>query len=253
MRVTITQLSDDRFSFSQEWQGLARHVSREKSDLVVLPELIFYPWWFIEDMPDESVMQAAWAAHQQGLADLDSLGVPFAAGSTMEKLDDGTWRNAGFIREQGRTHLGGRKAYLPDEPGFYEARWYGRGDKSFPLLHVGDLRAGFMICSDMWFMDGARMMGRRGANIILSPRCSEGFTLDRWLAGARTAAIISGAYLVSTNRFSPDRLFGGGSWIIDPDGEVMAATSAITPFVTIDIDLAAADKAKLGYPRYIAD
>ena len=46
---------------------------------------------------------------------------------------------------------------------------------------------------------------------------------------------------------------GGGSWIIDPDGEVLGLTTADEPFLTLDLDLALADLAKKTYPRYVAD
>ena len=39
--------------------------------------------------------------------------------------------------------------------------------------------------------------------------------------------------------------------VIDPDGTVLATTSASTPFVTLDVDLAYAEAAKHSYPRYL--
>jgi hypothetical protein len=39
-------------------------------------------------------------------------------------------------------------------------------------------------------------------------------------------------------------------WIADPDGTVLATTSAVAPFQTVAIDLAVADEAKGTYPRY---
>ncbi|MBW4436833.1 MAG: carbon-nitrogen hydrolase family protein [Pleurocapsa minor GSE-CHR-MK-17-07R] len=253
MRVTITQLSDDRFAFEQEWHDLRRHVQKEKSDLVVLPELIFHAWSFIEDTRDEAVLESIVQAHERGLAELGALSAPMVTSSTLVRGDDGNIYNAGFVWQDGTTHIGARKSYLPDEAGFFEARWYSRGDKRFPLTTLGEMRAGFMICSDMWFMHAARQMGTQGANLIVSPRCTEAVSLSKWQAGAISAAFIAGAFLVSTNRVSPDGLFGGSSWVISPEGDVLAETSAISPFVTIDIDLTAADTAKRGYPRYLAD
>jgi N-carbamoylputrescine amidase len=45
--------------------------------------------------------------------------------------------------------------------------------------------------------------------------------------------------------------FAGCGWIIDPDGEVLAVSSDIEPFVTRDIDLDRARAAKGTYPRYV--
>ena len=48
--------------------------------------------------------------------------------------------------------------------------------------------------------------------------------------------------------------FAGVGWIIEPDeGKVLGLTSPEQPFLTLDIDLAEADKAKETYPRYVLD
>lgn len=47
------------------------------------------------------------------------------------------------------------------------------------------------------------------------------------------------------------RPLGGQGWIIGPDGEVLGMTSSEQPFVTVDIDLSLADRAKDTYPRYV--
>jgi N-carbamoylputrescine amidase len=70
-----------------------------------------------------------------------------------------------------------------------------------------------------------------------------------WLAGGRTAAVVAGAYAVSSNH--GDERFGGQGWIVDPDGRVLAITSAEEPFVTVDVDLDGAEAAKRTYPRYV--
>jgi N-carbamoylputrescine amidase len=43
-------------------------------------------------------------------------------------------------------------------------------------------------------------------------------------------------------------------WIIGPEsGDVLGVTSEGLPFLTLEIDLAAADLAKSTYPRYVLD
>ena len=75
------------------------------------------------------------------------------------------------------------------------------------------------------------------------------------LTGGRAVAIVSGAYSVSSNRSDPSGAgdFGGGGWVIDPDGRVLALTTPEEPFHTVAIDLGAADAAKSTYPRYALD
>ena len=43
--------------------------------------------------------------------------------------------------------------------------------------------------------------------------------------------------------------FGGEGWVIDPDGKVLGVTSEAEPFLTVDIELEDAVRAKGTYPR----
>src|SRR3712207_1883651 len=117
------------------------------------------------------------------------------------------------------------------------------------LFRSRGARVGFLICTEMWFGERARAYGDQKAHLLAIPRCTPRESLDRWLAGGRTAAIVAGAYAISSNH--ADERFGGRGWIVDPDGDVLAVTSAAKPFVTVEIDLAAADAAKRTYPRYV--
>jgi N-carbamoylputrescine amidase len=91
-------------------------------------------------------------------------------------------------------------------------------------------------------------------HIIVTPRATGDASIENWLVGGRATAISSGAYSLSSNRSGPSKdgevKFGGTGWVIDPDGKVLGITSSQEPFVTIDIDLTAAEEAKLTYPRY---
>jgi N-carbamoylputrescine amidase len=103
-------------------------------------------------------------------------------------------------------------------------------------------------------MECARLYGKEGVHIIVTPRATVKATLDKWLVGGRSAAIVSGAFSLSSNRVSSEKHsvhFGGQGWIVGPDGEVLGLTSREQPFVTIEIDLSVAECAKQTYPRYV--
>ena len=88
----------------------------------------------------------------------------------------------------------------------------------------------------------------------MTPSATVQATLDKWLAGGRAAAVVSGAYSLSSNIVGSEEdaiHFGGQGWIIDPDGIVLGLTSHEQPFLTVDMDLAAAERAKQTYPRYV--
>jgi len=49
-------------------------------------------------------------------------------------------------------------------------------------------------------MERARAYGKVGVHLIVNPRATERSTLDKWLTGGRAAAVIAGAFCLSSNR-----------------------------------------------------
>ena len=80
-------------------------------------------------------------------------------------------------------------------------------------------------------------------------------TNDKWLACGRTAAVVAGAYCLSSNHAgAADKMqFGSAGWIIDPDGVVLATMDVEQRFVTVGIDLGRAVAAKSNTPRFVHD
>jgi N-carbamoylputrescine amidase len=109
---------------------------------------------------------------------------------------------------------------------------------------------GFQLCTEMLFTELAWLSGRNGAQIIAAPRATGGHL--RWRSAASLSATMSGCYLASANRRSFEcDAFVGTSWIVSPEGEILAETSADRPCVVVPLDLRLADRAKLSYPRNI--
>jgi N-carbamoylputrescine amidase len=149
------------------------------------------------------------------------------------------------------------KYYLPDEPGFFEASWYQRGDPDFTLAATSCGDIGFLICTELWFTHHAREYGQMGAHMIACPRATPRETATKWITGGRAAAVVSGAFCLSSNLAGTTPQgsdFAGVGWIIEPEeGDLLGVTSPTSPFLTVDIDLEAADRAKHTYPRYVPD
>jgi N-carbamoylputrescine amidase len=148
-----------------------------------------------------------------------------------------------------------QKTYLPNDEGYWEANWYDRAPIDFQAARVDGVTLGLMICTEIWFMQHAREYGRSGIHLLLNPRSTPLHSNDKWLAGGRTSAVVSGAYCLSSNHAGriDDMELGGCGWICDPDGHVLATTNDDRPFVTIEIDLHCAETAKRSYPRYVDD
>lgn len=252
MNVTVTQLPDNPADLEAAFADLVAHTQAANSDLVLVPEMPFYPWLAHTNHVDPAAWQAAVDAHTEWLPRLSALGASVVLGS-QPVLDSGTPHNDAFIwTSESGASFAHRKYYLPNEPGFWEATWYRRGaTPRFQAADAGPAKVGFMICSDLWFGEHARGYARQGVHILANPRATERASVDKWLAGGRSVAAMSGAYCLSANRAGQSHGFqwGGAGWIIDPDGEVLATTSNNQPFVTLEIDLFRAETAKSTYPR----
>ena len=249
MRVTVCELRTSPDGLEQDWEGLVAHVRDQRSELVVLPELGFAPW-FSAGKPDDRVWAQAVAAHAAWVQRLPELRAAVLGTRPVDRAAGR--RNEAYAARDGAVTGLHDKSYLPDEDGFREAAWYGRGDGGHRVHEVGDLRVGVLVCTEMWFLEhAARAYGRAGAHVVAVPRVTPAYSLDKWLAGGRTCAVVSGTWSLSSNSAEPEH--GGLGWVVDPDGEVVATTSRDEPWVTVDIELAAADAAKSTYPRYVPD
>jgi len=252
-RVTISQVPSGGTNCETEWKQLVEHVEQNHSDLVVLPEMPFYRWLPASNAVDPAEWDASVEAHDEWLTRLEAL-TPAVVASSRPVVRDGTPLNEGFVWS---ANTGYRpvhhKAYLPDEKGFWEASWYDAGPSEFSLVEVTGLSTGFLICTELWAMEQVRAYGRKGVQLIISPRATGAQTSKKWLAAGRTAAVVAGAFSVSANRAPNDNEtpeFGGQSWCFGPDGGRLALTSEKAPFRTVTINPSDAEKARETYPRY---
>jgi len=254
MRVTVCELGDEPNAFARDWDRLVTHVKAERSELVLLPEMPFCSWFAVTPAFDERAWQAAVASHDAWQTRLLEL-APAVVLGTRPVNCGGRRLNEGFSWSQETGYASAHHKYhLPNEDGFWEASWYQPGDGSFTPLKCADAIIGFEICTELWAMENARLYGKEGVHIIVTPRATPKASLAKWLVGGRATAMISGAFSLSSNHVSTERdslQLGGQGWIITPEGEVLGITSHEQPFVTAEIDLDAAEVAKSTYPRYV--
>src|SRR6266550_6493594 len=74
MKVTVCELNDSVDGFARDWERLVAHVQEHRSDLVLLPEMPFCPWFAWRPDFEMSIWQDAVAAHdkwQERLAELE--------------------------------------------------------------------------------------------------------------------------------------------------------------------------------------
>jgi len=254
MKVTVCELNDGSAAFATDWERLVAHVQSEQSEMVLLPEMPFYPWFAVAPVFKIEVWREAIAAHDAWQERLLELAPAIVLG-TRPVNRGGQRLNEGFYwaNETGYC-IAHHKYYLPEEAGFWEASWYSAGDGTFDPQQCRSARVGFAICTELWAFDQARLYGKAGVQIIVTPRTTPESSLEKWVVGGRAMAITAGAFALSSNHVSsvPSEVhLGGQGWIISPDGEVSGLTSREESFVTVDLDLSEADRAKLTYPRYV--
>jgi N-carbamoylputrescine amidase len=254
MRATVCELPNEPAELKSAWDALVAHVRSRASDLVLLPEMPFYRWLPHTRDVRESEWLAAVRAHDEWMMRLDETGAMVIG--TRPVLDNGIPGNTGYIKEPaGEARAVHDKYYLPDEPGFWEASWYRRGDGSFKAVDTSRGRVGLLICTELWFNHHAREYAGQGIQLLACPRATPASSSEKWVVGGRAAAVVAGAFCLSSNLSGRTRQgaeYAGRGWVIEPEeGDVLGITAPDSPFLTIDVDLEAADRAKRTYPRYV--
>ncbi len=252
MRVTVVELPHEPGALEASWATLCRHTASVDSEVVLLPELAFVEAVWESERYDDERLKRIEDLSDRWLRRLPELAVPAIVGARPHRYEGGAFIEA-FLWRTGNVETTAlrRKHFLPNEPGAWEARWFERGEPQFPVFRSGDLAFGINICTELWALETYAGYAAQGAQAILSPRATAAATLDKWLAVGRVAAVRAGAYSLSSNRVDPTGTCGGGGWILDPDGRLLALTSADNPFLTVDLDLALCATARATYPRSV--
>ena len=257
MRLTVCEMPPDWIEAKEAWLNLAAGLEAQATEWLLLPEMPFCRWLAGTLPADAERWRAAVDAHDHWIARLPELPVNVVIGSR-PVIEHGRFFNVGFVWQRSKGYRAvHRKYYLPDEAGFWEASWYERGAGDFAVVGVDDLRVGFLICTELWFNARARDYARQGVHLVVCPRATPAASSGKWLAGGQTAAVVAGAFCLSSNFNGPNiegLPFGGQGWVIEPEeGQILGLTSKEVPLITVDIDPAWADQAKHTYPRYVRD
>jgi N-carbamoylputrescine amidase len=251
MRVTVCELPHEPDALEGAWAALCEHAVANRTELVLLPEFAMVePVWESERF-DDGRWTAIATLSETWLRRLPELRAEYVVGTRPVRFERRRLNQAYLWSAGGGVQPLRSKYYLPQEPGNWEATWFERGDPAFPVFHAGSVLFGVNICTELWAVETYATYAARGVELLLSPRATELATTSKWLAAGVVAALRTGAFSLSSNRVEPNGACGGGGWIIDPAGEVLAVTSSTDPFATRDIDLTAAAKAKSSYPRYV--
>jgi N-carbamoylputrescine amidase len=254
MRVGFCEWPEGLEPTGSEWRRIADQLADARPDLLITNELPFGPWiadqeTFHRDRAGESI-----EVHAKGFDALMQLAIPTIVSSRPVWATDRLFNQAVAI-EGRRVRPLHTKHYFPDEPGWYETRWYEPGRDGFVPSDITGLRIGVMLCTDAMFNEHARHYGRRGAVLIAIPRAA-GMSIENWLTAGRMAALVSGSYVVSSNRVGRSRsgtMFGGVGFAYAPDGTLLSTTDPGNPLLTVDVERERAARQRSQYPCYVAE
>lgn len=240
----------DRADLAGEmWQRLAAEFERQPVDLLVLPELAGVDSFWSSPTFDEAVWRRAAVMHETLDEHLRRIAARRIMGT--RAVTEGTRRwNETFLWTPERGLVRGRaKALLPQQEGGWEETWFDRGAQHARPVRDGALCYSELVCTELMVSTAARRLGQSGVQVIAAPRATGGH--PRWEIAARMTAIAAGAFVVTANRKGES--LAGGSWIIAPDGDILARTNEAARIVSCEIDLGLVDTARLTYPRNVRD
>jgi N-carbamoylputrescine amidase len=254
MKIGICQLPDGLAPDSLAWGRFVRRVERGRPDLIVLNEMPFGPWVSREATFDATLAAVSIEAHQAAMPALCAL--PGAVISSRPVRNCSKLANEAFLVADGQCQAIHHKQYFPQEAGFFEGAWFSAGRPGFDAIEYRGVRFGVLLCTEIMFTEWARHYRRQGVHVIVVPRAS-GTALGCWHAAARMAAIVSGCYVLSSNRVSLRHnggpQFGGGGFAYSPTGELLQETWEELPFIGVEIDLDLVRRAQGSYPCYVAE
>ncbi len=254
MKITYIESPEGLTHEGPEWEKLQQQILLEKPDVLVTNEMPFGQWLAACNEYNTVDAEESILAHDLGVDALKQLGLPLVL-SSRPVSSKGKLANEAFALIDGDYHFAHQKHYFPDEPGFYETAWFRTAKKSFKVIQANRLTVGFLLCTELMFNEWARSYRRQGAQLIVIPRASEqGF--ERWKTAAAMAAIVSGCYVVSSNRFgkaSSELEFGGKGFAFAPDGSQISETSTNNPVVSFNLDISTVEKQQKQYPCYVRE
>lgn len=254
LRVAFVEWPEDLTADGARWKGLKTSVTSLHPDLLITNELPFGPWLGEHEVFSEEDAQLSIRAHARGLEGLIDLDVS-AVISSRPVWSGKRLANEAFILEKGTVRALHRKQYFPSEPGWYESEWYAGDGSGFTVADVLGIKVGVLLCTDAMFNEHARAYGKQAASLIAIPRAT-GADTDSWKIAGAMAALVSGAYVVSSNRHgcsAGGTLFGGGGFAYTPRGQLLAITAPDHPIQTFDLDPEIAESARRGYPCYVPE
>lgn len=254
VRIAVAQMDASADHLARA-EALVAEAAAQQADFVLLPELAGCAW--LPAREEETLLAAAEGGDGPTLQAFKAVAARHKVNVVVGLYEvDGDCRySTAFVLDRGGQVIAKyRKNHIPYEPGWYEKFYYGPGDSGYPVFEHEGLRFGIQICWDNMYLEGTRSLALDGAQVIFSPRATGRGSLARWRAVLQANAFVNHVFIATANRVGEDRsiVFGGGSLVAGPAGEVVAAvTPGDQPGVAVaDVDLTEIDRAAAAAPFF---
>jgi N-carbamoylputrescine amidase len=254
LKIAFVEWPDALSTVGAQWNELRDSVSAARPDILVTNELPFGPWLAEGATFSDDAAHLSLRAHDSGLQGLIDLHLP-AVISSRPVWNGKRLANEAFVLEKGIVRPLHRKQYFPNEPGWFESDWYSSDGSGFNVADVLGLKVGVLLCTEAMFNERARAYGKQGASLIVIPRAS-GVNIESWKIAGAMASLVSGAYVVSSNRSGRSRggtQSGGGGFAYAPQGRLLDETTCTYPLRTGDLDPKISALAQRDYPCYVPE
>jgi len=254
MRISFVEWPNALATTDAQWDELKESLKAARADLLVTNELPFGQWLADSSIFSENEAHLSLRAHEKGLEGLIDLALP-AVISSRPVWNGKRLANEAFVLENGAVRPLHRKQYFPNEPGWFESEWYSGDSSGFAVTEILGIKVGVLLCTEAMFNEHARAYGKQGTSLIVIPRAS-GVDTKSWTIAGAMASLVSGAYVVSSNRVGLSRggtLFGGVGFAYAPHGELLALTAPANPVQTFELDPGVPTRAQLAYPCYVPE
>lgn len=175
----------------------------------------------------------------------------------VERARAGELYNAMAYLRDGRVIHVHRKINLPTYGGLDEGKWFHSGSQIGNVALREHWESSCLICADLWNPALTHCAFLKQPELMLAPInsasgvVSENFSNeDNWKINVSFYAMIYGTPVLMANRYGheEDLWFWGGSCILGPKGEILAAAGDGECIIQAELDQGAIDRARFEMP-----
>jgi predicted amidohydrolase len=251
MNVTVCEISDREDFFIHDWIDLELHLVKNKSNLLLLPDLAFFEWTDFETLSNTELRQELLSSQASWILHLERLSVDFVVYSKLV-FRDKKYFKACYLYRRDSGHQQIRQVELIGTNEGKLMLQQQESSKAMAFTEINGYKVSVILDTELWRTPIADHLSKSGADILLCPRASGKDSVEQWIRQGQAMAVLSGAYCLSSNKTRSGKngfQWGGRSWIAEPfTGKLLGSTNNHKRFLTCTIDMKKTRDAKSMFP-----